>query len=94
MYFVTVRIKFEDYAKWKAVFDQAIGLRRSYGSMGVRIFRDTDQDNEVTILGEYEDLEKARQLFHSQEFRDAIRQAGVSAPPEVTYLDEVDQLPA
>jgi hypothetical protein len=30
--------------------------------------------------------------FESQEFRDAIRQAGVTSSPEVKYLDEVGQL--
>ena len=94
MSYVLVQIKFEDFAKWNSVFAEATDLRKSYGSKGVRIFRPVDRPNEVMILGDYEDLEKARQLFQSQEFRDAIRQAGVSGPPEVVHLDEVGRLPA
>lgn len=93
MFYVLVQIKFEDFDKWKAVFEEAAELRKTYGSKGVRIFRPVDRQNEVIILGDYEDMEKARQLFQSQEFRDAIRQAGVTSLPEVTYLDEVGQLP-
>jgi quinol monooxygenase YgiN len=94
MSYVTVRIRFEDFAAWKAAFEAASPLRKSYGSMGVRIFRNVDKADEVVILGEYEDLEKARQLFQSQDFREAIKRAGVSGPPEVSYLNQVDQLSA
>lgn len=94
MSYVIVRITFEDFAKWKAVFDEAATLRKSFGSKGVRVFRNVDKSDEVMILGEYESLEKARQLFQSQEFREATKRAGVSGPPEVSYLDQVDELPA
>jgi heme-degrading monooxygenase HmoA len=89
-----VRITFEDYEKWKAVFDEAGSLRKAYGSKGVRVFRNMDKANEALIFGEYEDLGKVRQLFQSPEFREATKRAGVSGPPEVILLAEVDQLPA
>jgi heme-degrading monooxygenase HmoA len=89
-----IQIDFEDYEKWKTVFDEAASLRKSYGSMGVRVFRRVDDSNKAVILGEYEDLDRARQLFQSQEFRDAIQEAGVIGKPEVTFLHEVDQLEA
>jgi hypothetical protein len=50
--------------------------------------------NEAVIFGEYEDLEKVRQMFQSQEFRETAKRAGLSGPPEVTFLEQVDQLPA
>jgi heme-degrading monooxygenase HmoA len=89
-----VRITFEDFDKWKAVFDEAAALRQRYGSKGVRVFRSVDNANEAMILGEYEDLARARQLFQSQEFREATQRAGISGAPEVSFLDEVDRLPA
>ena len=94
MTYVLVRLTVEDLAKWKPVFEEAAGLRKSFGSMGVRAFNQADHPNEVIILGEYEGREKAQQLFQSQEFRDATRRAGVMGPPEVTFLDEVVNLPA
>jgi heme-degrading monooxygenase HmoA len=94
MPYTLVRITVEDFAKWRAVFDEAATLRRAYGSRGVRVFRSVDKPNEVVLIGDYEDLEKARQLFQSQEFREATKRAGVSGPPEVSYLDEVDPAPA
>jgi len=94
MTYVLVRFTVEDLAKWKSVFEEAATLRKSFGSMGVRAFTKAGSPNEVTILGEYEDVEKARQMFQSQEFRDATKRGGVMGPPDVTFLDEVLNLPA
>ena len=94
MTYVLVRFTVEDLAKWKSVFEEAAGLRQRFGSRGVRAFSKADSPNEVVILGEYEDVEKARQLFKSQEFRDATKRAGVVGPPEVVFLNEVVKLSA
>lgn len=91
---VIVRISFEDFAKWKSVFDEAQSMRKSYGSKGVRVFRNIEKPDQAVIVGEYEDLAKARQMFQSQEFREATRRGGVSGPPEVTFLEDAGQLPA
>ena len=94
MIYTLVRITFEDFDTWKAVFDEAATLRKAYGSKGVRVFRSAEKPNEAVIIGEYEDADKARQMFQAQEFREATKRAGVVGPPEVTFLDEVGQLPA
>ena len=94
MTYVLVRFTVEDLAKWMPVFEEAGTLRRNFGSMGVRAFSKTDSPNEVVILGEYADIEKARQMFQSQEFREATARAGVQGRPDVTFLNEVIQLSA
>jgi hypothetical protein len=94
MTYVLVRFTVEDLAKWKPVFEAASALRKSFGSTGVRAFSNADNSNEVLVLGEYESREKAQQMFQSQEFRDATKRAGVMGPPDVTFLNEVVQLPA
>ncbi len=91
---VLVRFTVEDLAKWKPVFEEAAALRKGFGSMGVRAFSKAGSPNEVTILGHYEDRAKAQEMFQSQEFREATKRAGVMGPPEVTFLDEVINLPA
>jgi heme-degrading monooxygenase HmoA len=89
-----VRATVEDFDKWKKGFDEAASVRKAYGSKGVRVFRSVEKPNEVIILGEYEDLQKARQMFQSQEFREATQRSGVAGKPDVTLADEVHQLPA
>lgn len=94
MIHVLVRLTVEDVAKWKPVFEEAAALRKNFGSMGVHAFSKVDNPNEIFILGEYEDKDKAMQLFQSQEFREATQRAGVKGPPEVTVLNQVVKLPA
>ena len=87
MTFVLVRFSVEDFEKWKTVFEQSATLRKAAGSRGVRAFTKADSPNEVTILGDYADLETVRQFFQSPELRAAQQSAGLKAPPEVTFLD-------
>ena len=54
----------------------------------------TDDPNAIVILGEYESVDKARELFQSQEFREATQRAGMVGTPEVTLLEKVVQLAA
>ena len=94
MIYVLVRLTVEDLSKWKPVFEEAAGLRKNFGSMGVRAFSKADNPNEIVIVGEYADKEKAMQMFQSQEFREATARAGVKGAPELTFLNEVVNLPA
>ena len=91
---VLVQLTVEDVAKWKPVFEEAAELRKRFSSIGVRAYIKADNPNEIVILGVYADKEKTRQLFQSQEFREATQRAGVKGPPNVTFLDEVVDLPA
>ncbi len=91
---VLVRITVEDVAKWKSVFEEAASIRKKFGSMGVQALGNVDKPNEVLILGEYADVAQARQLFQSQELREAMQRAGVKGPPELTFMNEVVNLPA
>jgi uncharacterized protein (DUF1330 family) len=94
MAYALVRLTVQDQAKWKTVFEEAASLRKKYGSKGAQAYAKTDTPNEIVILGEYESVEKARELFQSQEFREATQRAGMVGAPEVTILDKIVQLAA
>lgn len=91
---VLIKVTFEDFEKWKAGFTAASSLRQEYGSQGVTVFRSPDNPNQALVLARYADKQRAQELFQSQEFRDATKRAGVSSPPEVTFLEQVLQLAA
>ena len=94
MSYVLVRITVGDYAKWRPVFDQVSNLRKNSGSQGGQLLRKTDSPNEVTLLFEWPDLEKARQYFQSDALRQAMQRAGVQGKPDVAYLDSAERLAA
>ena len=91
---VMVRLTVKDQAVWKKTFEEAGSLRKKFGSMGVQAYAKADNPNEITIIGEYESLDKARELFQSQEFKDATQRAGMVGAPEVSFLTEVVKLNA
>jgi heme-degrading monooxygenase HmoA len=80
-----------DYARWKLVFDADGANRQASGSKGGQVFRSADDPNEVVLLFEW-DLEKARQYSQSEEVRAKMQDAGVLDSPEVSVLDEIEQL--
>ena len=66
MPFLLVRHKAEDHAKWKRVFDESDGMLWASGCTEARIFRNADDPQEVLVLGEWDELAKARQFTQAQ----------------------------
>ncbi len=91
MPWILIRHKVEEYAKWKPVFDEHGTTRKTSGFKGGYVFRNADDRNEIVILLEVEELEKARQLVESEDLREAMQRSGVADKPDVYFLDEVDR---
>ena len=88
---ILVRHKVADFDKWKSVFDEHSTMRKDNGSKGGVVFRSSDDPNEVVVLLEWENLEKARQFVQSEDLKQAMQRAGVTDPPSITFLDEADK---
>ena len=85
-----VRHKVEDYSKWRAAFDEHDATRRANGAIGTpQVFRSGDDPWEVSILMEWDELEKARKFTQSDELREVMQQAGVTGPPDIYFLHQV-----
>ena len=89
-----VQFTVADFATWKAVFEEAAALRKSFGSINAQAFSKTDNKNEITVLLRFENRERAMQMFQSTEFREVTQRGGMVAPPQVTFLDEAASLPS
>jgi uncharacterized protein (DUF1330 family) len=90
MYYL-VRLKVEEYAKWKPVFDEMGATRKAASSKGGYVFRNIDDSNEVVVLLEFEDLGKTRQFAESEDLKQAMQRAGVMDKPEIYFLEEIDK---
>ncbi|MGA2456769.1 MAG: antibiotic biosynthesis monooxygenase [Terriglobales bacterium] len=91
---ITVLIHHEvtDYAVWKAAFDSAYDWRRKNGERNCRIFRSAGNVNDLTLVFEWETLEKARAFMVSEELQARMANAGVKGAPRVDFLTEVHSL--
>ena len=93
MPYLLVRHKVQDYAKWKPGFDEHGAVRKASSSKGGLLFRNADDPNELVILLEFEDLDRAREFARSDDLRDKMRQVGVVDQPYIYFLEEADRPP-
>jgi heme-degrading monooxygenase HmoA len=80
-YILTIQ-KVQDYDKWKQIFDEHGDVRRSKGSKGATIYRDSKDPKQLVIITEWEDLETAKNFSMSEDLRITIKRAGVKGLPD------------
>jgi heme-degrading monooxygenase HmoA len=91
MPYLLVRHKVEDYARWRPIYDQHAATRKAGGASGTaagRVFRSAENPNELVLLLEWDDLDKARQFAQSEDLRQTMQRAGVVDQPDVYFLNE------
>jgi heme-degrading monooxygenase HmoA len=89
--FILVQETVENYDKWKTVFDEGGTTRKSAGSKGGYVLQSAEDDNQITILLEWDTLDNARQYTRSDDLRKAMERAGVTGQPKVIFLVEADR---
>lgn len=87
MAFIIVRQKVEDYQKWKRVFAAAAVLRKASGEKSCKVFRSSEDLNEVIVLSQWDDLRNAVKYSQNKLFKEAAEKAGILTKP-VLYLPE------
>jgi len=91
MIYLHVRHRVEDYAKWKEGFDTHAAARQAAGATDeTYVMRNVDDPNEITVIMSWSDLEKARTFTQSASLKEAMQKAGVTAPPEVRFLETAE----
>ena len=93
MPYLLVRHKVADYARWKPLFDQHAETRKASGSRGGQLFRNANDPNELLILFQWDDLNKARQFTESNDLREVMQRAGVIDQPDVYFLETIEEVP-
>jgi len=89
---VIIHHEVADYPAWKAAFDLAHDWRKKNGERGCRIFHSAGNVNDVTLLLEWESLERARVFMASDELKARMAKAGVKGQPHVDYLTEMHSI--
>jgi heme-degrading monooxygenase HmoA len=93
MPYVVVRHKVEDFAKWKAVFDEDATDRKAGGSKGGYLWRNAHDPNEVMIAFEWDSMDRLQAFMQSPKLKEKMQQAGVIDQPNVYLLELVEKLP-
>ncbi len=87
--FVLIIHEVEDYAKWKAIFDDAATIRRQAGEIAYQLLAYDSDERRVVHFSRWSSLAAARAFFESPELVEIRRVAGVHAP-EFLYLNHIE----
>jgi hypothetical protein len=84
---VVVRHKVRDFS-WKPFFLGDAKRQRDSGFTSWRVMRNQNDMNEVVVIFECEDLDKARPMFSDPALAELMKKAGVVDQPTVFMLVE------
>lgn len=83
---IVVTHKVESFEKWKPAYDGTASWKPAFGwQRGTVLVADGD-GNTVTVIEEFEALEKAKRFATSPELRDAMGKAGIVGIPEIRFF--------
>jgi heme-degrading monooxygenase HmoA len=81
-----IRHKVADFDHWEAIYAQHAVARLEAGFHELRRFRNMENPNEVIILFEVEDIDKAKAFMASDEVREKMQAAKVLDTPDAYFL--------
>ena len=87
-----IRVKVEDFGKFKPIFDEHSATRKAGGEKGGRLFHSVDNSSVVLIYLKWDTMENARKFFESEDLKQYMQKAGVSGKPDIYFLEEVESL--
>jgi hypothetical protein len=88
MLHMLVRHRVKEFDAWKAVFDAHAASQREAGLFVRRILRNADDPDELFLLFEVEDFDRARAFLTSPDVPGAQADSGVLDAPDVYFLEE------
>ncbi len=86
--FVLVRHKVRDFNAWRAGFDAHTPTRTAAGLSTRQVLHSADDPNEVVIVLEASDIERAKGFIASPDLRDTMQSFGVVDKPDVYFLTD------
>lgn len=86
--YVLVRHEVKDFSAWKRGFDAHRPKRVEAGLAEKSVLQGTDNPQEVVVLFEADDLDRAKAFANSADLRQTMTKAGVSRQPDISYLHD------
>jgi quinol monooxygenase YgiN len=89
MPYVLIIHEVKNYAAWKVIFDQAVGLRRTAGELSYQVLQYENRPNQIVHFSAWTSIAAAKSFFESPELVEIRAKAGVKSP-EFIYLEELE----
>ena len=85
--FMLVRHKVKNFTTWKQGYDAHAPKRDGAGLTEKYLLRSIQAPNEVVILFEAQDLDRAQAFAESAELREKMQEVGVIDKPDIYFLN-------
>jgi CRISPR/Cas system CSM-associated protein Csm5 (group 7 of RAMP superfamily) len=82
---LTVHLKVKDFNAWRTSYNGQEKDRTTAGITNSRVFRSTDDQNDVLILADVADVAKARTWLGSSEMKSVMEKSGVVGSPSIRF---------
>jgi CRISPR/Cas system CSM-associated protein Csm5 (group 7 of RAMP superfamily) len=82
---MTVHFKVKDYNAWRTSYNRHEKDRASAGITNSKVFRGTDDTNDVLVIGDAADVSKARTWLSSSEMKTVMEKSGVVGSPNIRF---------
>ena len=85
--FMLIRHKVKDFRTWKEGYDAHASKRTEAGLTEKYLLRSTNAPNEIVILFEAEDIDRAQAFAGSADLRETMERVGVADKPDIYFLN-------
>ena len=82
-----IRHKVRDYTAWRKDYDSFDSARIKLGVRDQAVYRDVDDQNDVTVWHDFETVEAAKALAGSEQLKGAMKGAGVVGAPTIWFTE-------
>ena len=86
MTYILIRHKVADFGKWKLAYDGDITSRQRAGLNETHLLHNVQNHEEVVLLFEAADLQKALEFCNSSDLRGTMQKAGVIGVADIVFL--------
>ena len=87
---LVVQHRVQDYARWKAVFDEHGKVWQKHGAKGHTLYRSVDDPRVLVILTEFPTTQGAKAFAADPTLKEAMARAGVESVPNIYLCEEVE----
>ena len=85
--YVLIRHKVRNFSEWKRGYDAHLPKRVEAGLTEKYLLRGADDPNEVILLFEARDLNRAKTFAQSVDLRETMQKVGVVDKPDMYFLN-------
>jgi hypothetical protein len=85
--YLLVRHKVREFSEWKRAYDAHLPTRQAAGLTDKHVLRGTQDPNEIILLFEAQDLNRAMAFASSTDLMQTMQKAGVVDKPDVYFLN-------